>query len=156
MFAAAVKKSLECEMIKSIRRWTTCARLKTHAFGHCEMLFIRNLPIAPIFQATFRRNWHFVRFPHSLWVRHHCRKNPRSVTLCQSRTTNKARGVITVLCVENLHLEVNMDATLWSSPLTGVTQSRNKRWGGGVAETETPLALLQDAVTWKMFFRLMF
>lgn len=71
------------------------------------------------------RNWYFVRSGTlcSSWVQHHGRKYKCQVCKNWSDvrlmlTTNKSHYEITMLCLENLYLQANMDGTLWSYPLT--------------------------------------
>lgn len=61
-------------------------------------------------------------------------------------TTNKTHSVIIMWCGENLYIDVNMCVTLSPYPHTELTWCRNKWYGGGVAEIETPFTLFQDTV----------
>ena len=70
--------------------------------------------------------------------------------MCVGVNCNKTHHIMT--SVENSYLEVNTSVTLRSDPLTEVTWCRNKRWRGGVAETETPFTLLEDTVTSTWFW----
>ena len=68
--------------------------------------------------------------PYSFQVQQHCGKYKSQVcnTLSDvmlALTKNKIPHIITMVCVENLYLEVNMYVTLWSYPLTEVMYCRN-------------------------------
>ena len=90
----------------------------------------------------------WVGAPYRVWVQQHC---------CKYKTQG-CNDLSAVMSVRNeLYLGVNMYVTLWSYPLTDVTQRSYKLWGVGEAVKETPVTLLQDTVSskwlWSSYFK---